>query len=403
MGRPLEGLRILAVEQVQVGPLGSMLLADLGAEVVKVERPGVGELARAVNRFPLGPNGEPVPFTIVRLNRNKKSITLDLKHERGKAVFRELVAVADAVWENFAPGTMDALGLGWAHLREINPALIYVSISGFGHRDVLPGPYADRPAYDQVIQAMSGLMYMPGKPGDPPIPLGFPAADMVPAVFAVAGLLAALYERQRTGRGRHVDIAMYDCMLMANERALGLLGILGRAPARGQGDTSAQLGVFAAGDGYVAIGIVTQAVWPAFCRALGREDLLADERVRTPEGRSRHVEEVLRPAIEGWARDRTREQVVEALLAAGVACGPVRRVEEVYACPQTAARQMLLEMEHPVAGTVRVAGNPLKMSDMEPVVARRPPELGEHTDEVLAGWLGYTGAEVAALRAAGVL
>ncbi|MBI4505949.1 MAG: CoA transferase, partial [Chloroflexi bacterium] len=296
-----------------------------------------------------------------------------------------------------------AMGLGWAHLREINPALVYVSISGFGHRDVLPGPYWDRPAYDQVIQAMSGLMYMPGKPGDPPIPLGLPLADLVPSVFAVAGLLAALYERQRTGRGRHVDIAMYDCMLAANERALGLLGVLGGAPARGQGDTSAQLGIFAAADGYVAIGIVTQAAWPAFCRALGREDLLADPRVGTPEGRPRHVEEVLRPAIEGWARDKTREQVVEACLAAGVACGAVRRVEEVYACPQTAARQMLLEMAHPVAGKVRVAGNPLKMSGVDAVDARRPPELGEHTADVLASWLGYAAADVAALRAAGAL
>jgi formyl-CoA transferase len=403
MARPLDGLRVLAVEQVQAGPFGSMLLADLGAEVVKVERPGVGELARGINRFPMGPNGELVPFTILRLNRNKKSITLNLKDERGKEVFRELVGVADVVWENFAPGTMDELGIGWSHLKEINPALVYVSISGFGHLDIMPGPYWNRPAYDQVIQAMSGLMFLPGEPDDPPMSLGFPAADLVPAVFATAGVLAALYERQRTGRGRHVDIAMYDCMVAANERVMGLLGMLGQAPARGQGDSSAQIGIFRASDGYVAIGIITQAAWPAFCRAIGREDLAADERVRTPEGRARHVDDVLRPALEAWARDTTREQATAALIAAGVPAGPVRRAEEVAACPQTAARQMLLDMEHPVAGKVRVAGSPFKMSDMDPVVARRPPELGEHTDEILAGWLGYSADRIAALRKLGAV
>lgn len=403
MARSLEGLRVLAVEQFMAGPLGSMLLADHGAEVIRIERPGVGEISRHVNRFPVGKGGQLVSTTTLRLNRNKKGITLDLKKERGREILRELARVSDAVWENLSAGAMDELGLGYRHLREVNPSLIYVSISGFGHTDLYPGPYWQRPAYDMVIQAMGGLMYMPGEEEDPPMWLGFQLADMYPSILAVCGLLMALHQRTKTGLGQHVDIAMYDAAVALNERAIALHSFLGQAPARGQGVFTAQLGVFEARDGYLVIGVVTQPNWPKLCRIIRREDLLEDQRLATPELRARHLRELLRPAIEGWTKGKTKDEAVRLLLEQDIPAGPVQRADDLFQCPQVRARRMLVEFDDPVAGPVALAGNPIKMSLMEELPPSPPPLLGQHTQEVLSRLLNLSPAQIEALRAEGVI
>lgn len=403
MARPLEGLRVLAVEQFMAGPLGTMLLADNGAEVIKIERPGVGEISRHVNRFPVGKGGQLVSSTTLRLNRNKKGITLDLKKERGKEIFRELVRVSDAVWENLSAGGMDELGLGYRHLREIKPSLIYVSVSGFGHTDLYPGPYWQRPAYDMVIQAMSGLMYMPGEDEDPPMWLGFQLSDMYPSILAVCGLLMALHMRTKTGLGQHVDMAMYDASVALNERTIALHSLLGQAPARGQGVFTTQLGVFEARDGHLVIGALTQQNWPKLCRTIGREDLLEDQRLATPELRGRYLRELLRPAIEGWTKGNTKDEAVRIFLEQDIPAGPVQRVDDLFQCPQVRARRMLMEVDDPVAGPVLLAGNPIKMSLMEEPPPSPPPLLGQHTQEVLSRLLNLSPAQIEGLRAEGVI
>jgi len=397
----LEGTRILAVEQFIAGPYGTMLLADFGAEVIKIEAPGTGDGYRNMMPYVENERGRS-SYGLLRMNRNKKSLTLDLQKEEGREIFKRLVQVADVVWENLRPGVMDRLGLGYPVLHALNPALIYASVSGFGHADIYQSPFVEMPAFDIIAQAMAGLMLRAGQEGDPPLYSGLMIGDLYPSVLAAFGVLLALLARHSTGQGQRVDIAMYDAMLTYNEYAIGLYSLTGQRPPRAL-VTSAPYGPFKARDGYVVISVVSEPIWARFCRALQREDLLEEPSLRTGMDRAKRVEDFLRPLIEDWAKDKTRAQVVEILNRHGVPACPVQDVEDILACPHVRARRMLLSLDDPVAGQVKVVGNAIKLSEAPDAPAEPPPQLGQHTEQLLSKLLGMSGAELARLRQAGVI
>ena len=274
MPLPLKGIRVLAIEHFVAGPVGTMLLGDWGAEIIRIERPGTGDVWRNVNIAQS--DGKQVPLSFLTRNRNKKCITLDMKSARGKALFLDLVKKSDVVWENMAPEVMTSLQLDYDVLLQANPAIVYVSISGFGHSDLFPSPYSKRPAFDFITQAMSGLMWLPSF-GESPSWLGFALTDIVPGIMATSGMMLALRERDRTGKGQRVDISMYDVAALLNEKNLALQAAVGRTP-RSQHDlqNTNQLGIFKASDGYVAIGVVSDAAWKALCVDIWKWRMITD-------------------------------------------------------------------------------------------------------------------------------
>lgn len=387
MSRPLEGIRVIAIEHFVAGPIGSMLLADWGAEVIRIERPNAGDPFRKM--FQSGSDGKSIPVNFLIRNRNKKGVTLELKSDRGRELFLDLVRTADVVWENLAPDAMSKMNLGYAELRQANNRLIYASLSGFGHDDVLPGPYTERPAYDVVTQAMSGLMWLPSL-GERPTWLGLPLTDLVPGIIAAAGVLLALRKRDQTGEGQRVDIALYDVAALLNERMVGLQAALGRTPS------SEQLGVFKALDGYIAIGLIEAATWPLFFETIGQPKLAEDPALFSRKTRAGRVEAVVKPAISAWVGTRSRAEIVQKLLAIGIPAGPVQSVSEVLECPQLRVRQMFVQTDTEY-GPITSVGNPVKM-DAERYAASPPPRLGEHTDQILKELLGLPDEAIAKLR-----
>ncbi|HBS09516.1 MAG TPA: carnitine dehydratase [Microbacterium sp.] len=372
---PLRGVRVLAIENFLSGPYGSMLLADFGAEVIKVEPPEGDGYRRATPNYETAEGR--MSYSFLRINRNKHSVVLDLKSAEGKEAFLRLVDEADVVWENLRPGAMDRLGLGWSQLRERNPRLVYASISGFGHGDVLPrGPYADLPAFDIVAQAMSGMMTRVGEAGQPPLYLGAPVADQLAGVMAAFGVVLALRGVDATGEGQHVDIAMYDVMVALNEQSVGHYAHFGVIPERGLSPTSAPYGAFRAKDGWFAVGIASDWIWARFCVAIERPDLVAAEGLRTGMERSSNQDLVLRPLIEEWASALTPVEAASVLTAAGVPAAPVQDVADLFSDPQVAAREMLATLHDPVVGELKVAGNPVKLGGHPHIPTRTAPQLG---------------------------
>lgn len=398
---PLQGIRVLAVEGFIAGPYATMWLADMGAEVIKVEPPGTGEPARSLP--PIRGEGEAArSFALMRANRNKKSLALDLKTPEGLAVLEALVNRSDVLVDNLRPGALERLGLPWARLRVLNPRLIYTTISGFGHADLMPGPYTERPAFDVVGQAMGGLMLRPERDHDRPVYLGFPVADLHTATVAVCGTLQALYQRTSTGVGQRVDVAMYDSTLVLNELALHLQTLLGVKPAAGLHALSAPFGAYRARDGFVSIAVLGDAIWRRFCTAIGRDDLADDPTMRTGIDRN-HAAVRLTPAIEGWLATRDRHDAVAHLVAHGVPAAPVQDVDEITSCPQVGARDMLMELDDPTWGRVRVVGQPIKASGASAPRRDPPPALGAHTDDLLRDLLGYDPQRIDALRRRGIV
>lgn len=398
-GGPLAGVRVLALEHFVAGPLGSMMLGDWGAEVIRIERPGKGDVWRYVNIRQA--DGQDVPLSFITRNRNKKGLTLDMKSERGRALFLELVKQADVVWENLAPDALPNMGLDYATLRAANPKIVYVSVSGFGHDDVFPSHFKDRPAFDFITQAMSGLMWLPSF-GQAPSWLGFPVTDLVPGMMAITGMLLALRERDRTGEAQRVDLAMYDVGLVLNEKNLALQAAVGRTP-NSQHDlqNTNQLGVYRTTDGYVAIGVLSDAAWQGLAREMGRPDMAEDPRLATMQKRTSALETLINPVLKPWVATLTRSDAIGRLMAIGIPVGPLQTAAEVLACPQLAARNMFVDLptEH---GPVKAVGNPVKLGN-QPQPANPPPRLGEHTDEVLSGWLGMDAEAIAALRRDGIV
>jgi crotonobetainyl-CoA:carnitine CoA-transferase CaiB-like acyl-CoA transferase len=385
----LDGVRVLDLSRFIAGPICAQLLGDLGAEVIKLERPG-GEDARLQGPFLDGVSLYPFAY-----NRNKVSATLDLRHPEAPDVLRRLVSWADVLVENFRPGTMDAMGMGWNSLHQEHPRLIVTSLSGFGQT----GPDAERALFDPIAQAASGLMSLTGDPDGPPMLVGTYIADHVAGLYGAIGTLAALAARDRTGEGQHVDVASLDALVSVLGTRPMAARMLGDHPVRsGPRDPySAPASRFPALDGWVYVHGGTDPLFPRLCSTIGRPDLAADARLASVGGRLAHVDEV-EEAVAAWTRVRTRADVERQLAAAGVPAAGVASIDEVVASPQLRARDMLVEVEHPVLGTVTLTGTPIKLSGTPATIRRPPPLAGADTDDVYRDVLGLSAEAVQALR-----
>ncbi len=390
--RPLGGIRVLDLTRVLAGPFCTMNLADLGAEVIKIELPGRGDDSRGF--APIMPSGDSGYFYSV--NRGKRSVTLDLRTEEGAAIFVELARKSDVAVENFSPGTMERFGLAYERLSAANPRLILCSISGFGQT----GPMASAPAYDIVAQALGGTMSITGAPGGAPVRCGVSIGDLAAALYGVVAILAALRVRDRTGRGQHLDIAMLDCQVALLEDALARYSVTGRVPtpigSRHPSITPFQ--EFRASDGYFVAGAGNEAIWQAFCDAIGRPELGDDPRFRLNADRTQH-----HAALEGILNRHfaaaPRAEWLERLGAAAVPCAPIANVEEVAHNPHLCDRRMILRVEHPGFPDLIVPGSPLRSRGSDGAAPEtRAPRLGEDTDEVLRAMLGYDSSHLSELK-----
>ncbi|HXW85288.1 MAG TPA: CaiB/BaiF CoA-transferase family protein [Candidatus Binataceae bacterium] len=389
--KPLDGIRVLDLTRVLAGPFCTMNLADLGAEVIKVELPGRGDDSRSF--APILPSGDSGYFYSV--NRGKQSVTLDLRQGAGSAVFRELAKKSDVIVENFSPGTMDRFGLGYAALRAVNPRVILCSISGFGQT----GPMASAPAYDIVAQALGGTMSITGHDGGEPIRCGVSVGDLSAALYAVIGILVALRAREQTGAGRHIDISMLDCQVAMLEDALARYSVSRRIPGplgtRHPSITPFQQ--FRASDGYFVAGAGNEAIWVRLCDAIGMPELKDDPRfTRNADRTANHaaLEALLAHRFASGARDHW----LKVLGDSGVPCAPIANVEEVSRNPHLKARHMILSAQHPEFRGLLVPGSPVKTAGSTAEPNTRAPTLGENTEEVLARLLGYDSARIAELR-----
>ncbi len=399
-GRPLDGVRILALEQMQALPYATQLLARLGADVVKVESIHGGDLGRSSMPAVTDPEGRSVGATFLRNNLDKRSICVDLKHPEGRDLVLRLAPAFDVVAENFKPGAMQRLGLGPADLAAVDERIIYVSVSGFGNLG--DSPYRERPAFASITEAMSGIYTFTAGPGRQPLanPVGA-LGDMSAALYATIGILAALRHRDATGRGQHVDVAMLDSVvamtdIVSNFWSMGLRG----------GDIGpVLLTTFRAADGWFVLQVGREQHFRALSQVIGQPEWVEDPRFADRGGWTQHLDSTIRPAIESWASTLTREQASAELASAGLAAGPCATDDELVVDPHLAARHMLVEVDRPdgVDQPVLVPGNPVKLSAVAEGPERRPPWLGEHTDEVLSAELGLDDEDVADLRTRGII
>ncbi|MCG8469626.1 MAG: CoA transferase [Gemmatimonadetes bacterium] len=399
--RPLGGIRVIGLEQYVSAPYCTLALADAGAEVIKIERPGTGDPRRQIPPFAEAA-ARRMGVGFMSYNRNKKSVALDLKTETGRSIYRELVGNADIVVENLRPGSVDRLGLGYDALSELNPRLIYAVISGFGRLPDREGPFDERPSFDIVAEAMGGIMHVVGFEDKPPSPTVYGMPDIFSGLAAAYGVALALIARATTGRGQFVDSAMYDNMISLNEGMVALRSVTGRSPERGRPRALYPRGAFATRDGFIAFTIPDETMWRRACDVMGRPDLIDDERSRTGPARAAN-RAFLDPIVESFFAELTRDEAVERLVAAGVPAGPIQTADDLFACPQLAARGTLMSIEYPDLGEFQFARTPLQMSDAPDITGRPAPELGQHTHEVLSGLLGYESTRISELAAAGVI
>ena len=392
---PLAGIRVLDLTRVLAGPFCSMILGDMGAEVIKVEEPGKGDDTRG---WPPFAGGEATYFLSV--NRNKKSLTLNMKAPDGQAILRKLVAKSDVVLENFRPGTMERLGFGFAALRKLNPRLIYCSISGFGES----GPEASRPGYDLIVQGESGVMDLTGFADGPPVKVGNSVADLVSGMAAAHGVTLALLSRARTGKGQKVEIGMLDVMASLLTYQAGLYWNAGGRPARrgNQHPSIVPYEVFQSQDAYLTLGVANNSLFERMCRAIGREELAKDPRFDSEANRVTN-REALVPLLNSIFSTRPASDWLERLDEAGVPAGRIKTVAEVCDSEHLRARGMFVQLQHPKAGAVTAMGVPIRLWDT-PGAARAPaPLLGQHTDEILTSLLRIPKDKVDKLRADSVV
>ena len=392
---PLHGVRVIDMTRVLAGPFCTMSLGDMGAEVIKVEEPGKGDDTRG---WPPFVHGEATYFLSV--NRNKKSLTLDLKAPDGQEILRRLLASADVVVENFRPGTMERLGFGYETLERANPRLIYCSISGFGES----GPEAHRPGYDLIVQGESGVMDITGFPDGPPVKVGNSIVDLVAGMAAAQGITLALLSRSQTGKGQKVEIGMLDVMASLLTYQAGLYWNAGGRPARrgNEHPSIVPYEVFKAQDVYITLGVANNSLWDRTCKALDRPDLIKDPRFDTEANRVTN-RKVLVPLLNEILGARPADEWLARLDKAGVPAGRIKSVAEVCESAHLRARGMMVSLAHPKAGSIRVMGVPVRLHDTPGGAQAAPPLLGQHTDEVLTKLLRMPRARVEKLRAAGVV
>jgi formyl-CoA transferase len=403
-GKPLDGVRVLAAEQMQALPFATQLLARLGADVVKVEHPVHGESGRGALPAMEDPYGRRVGATFLRNNLSKRSVGIDLKHPQGRDLFLALAPKFDIVCENFKAGTMARLGLAYPDVAAVHPTVIYLSVSGFGN--TVPSPYDSWPAYAPVVEAMSGIYEFKRQADDPPVvgPAGA-LGDISSALFGAVGVLAALRHRDRTGEGQYVDIAMLDAMVAMGDIVTNFWSMgLRPDPERGNRPNLIMDG-FRADDGWFIVQVGREHQFERLAHLIGHPEWLDDERFADRAGWVDHLDDVIRPAIEKWAHGRTKVEVCHELSGAGIAAGPCFTAPDVIADPHVAARHMLVEIERTDGepDPVLVPGNPVKMSKVADGPDTRTPWVGEHTREVLSAELGLPAADLDSLRDAGVI
>ena len=401
---PLEGVRVLDATHIVAGPFCSLILADMGAEVIKIERPGTGDLARGRGPFVAGADGGRVSSRFLGVNRNKKSVSIDLRHPRCKRAFEELVGASDVLVDNWGSGAFRRLGLGYERLREINPGLIYASITGYGDSAGLTGPYSRWPANNMAIQAMAGWMELTGDPDGRPQAVGDNIGDSIPGLWAALSIVLALETRRRTGRGQQIDVAMYECMVSHIESNMNHYHATGAAPGRSH-DRMATAGVtFRARDGYVVLaGARSAERLRALWQTVGRPDLAEDPRFLGGEtGGDFFVREFI-PALEQWSAHRGKLEIAEALVALGFSMGMAQTMEELAGCPHLAGRRMYVETGDTLGGVFRSPRTPVRLTGCAEPPAGTPPTLGQHNREILGGIGGLTEAELEGLVAEGAL
>jgi CoA:oxalate CoA-transferase len=403
MQKPLAGIKVLSFEIQVAGPYCTMMLADQGASVIKVEQPGSGDTARGGAPTITNERGETQSGYFLRFNRNKRSLTLNLKSEEGRQIFRDLAKGSDVLIENFRPGLLTEMGLGYEDLSRDNPGLVYASITGFGSMEGYLGPYSKRPAYDIVAQAMGGLMATCGQAGGPPTWLGVALGDIASGMNAAYAITLALFQRASTGQGQYIDVSMYDTIIGLAERSVTAYSLTSKILERGREPYMAPWGPFACSDGWVALIVATERDWGRFCEAIGRSDLVDHAGATSGPERAQNMAGWLGEIIAGWFSNQTTAEAVEKLLAAGLPVGPVQNAQDIYDCPHVAARQMLIDVPDPILGTVKLVGPSFKMSGNHVPVANPAPLLGEHNREILREMLGYSDQKVAELQAEGTL
>jgi CoA:oxalate CoA-transferase len=394
MAKPLEGVIVLDLARVLAGPFCCMLLEDLGARIIKIERPGGGDDSREFGPFI---NGQSLYF--LNINRGKKSLALDLKNPAGAEVLKELVKKADVLVENFRPGTMEKLGLGWEVLHQINPRLVYGAISGFG----TTGPDALKPSYDILVQAQSGLMSITGLPEQDPVRAGYSVGDINGALFCTIGILAALHQRASSGLGQKVDVGMLDCQVAVLENALSRFQVDKKSPGPlgHRHPTITPFQGFKAQDGWFVIAAGNDGLFKKLAAVLGAEELLSDSRFKSNGERTVH-QAALTEKLQAIFITNTAAHWLSLVNSAGVPCAPVNTIEGVMQDPQLKARNMLVPCPDALAGEIIVAGNPIKMENIPEESRRAPaPGVGEHRDEILSAYLNKTPQEIGALEKTG--
>lgn len=396
MTLPLEKMKVLDLTQVMAGPFCTQLLADMGADVTKVEQPKTGDQSRRAMGFRM--KGEDTA-AFLAVNRNKKSVTLNLKEDEARKILYELAKDSDVVVENFRPGVTEKLGIDYETLKEINPRLIYASISGFGQT----GPYATRAGYDLIAQGMSGVMSVTGEPDGPPAKCGIPIGDLSAGMFCAFGILSAHAARQETGRGQRIDTSLFEGALALSIWETAELWATGRIPQPfgSAHRLTAPYQALATSDGYINVGANNERLWKRLCSAIEREELADDERFTTNDDRMENRHE-LAIELEKSLKQKSTEEWMEVFNDAGFPAGPIHDYKRVFEDEHTLAREMMVEMDHPVEGKVKGLGIPVKLSETPGKVRRAAPLLGEHTGETLSK-LGYSESDISDLRERGVL
>ncbi|RQD70661.1 MAG: CoA transferase [Tindallia sp. MSAO_Bac2] len=371
----LKGVKIIDLSRVLAGPYCTMILADLGAEVIKVENPGIGDDSRSFGPFK---DGESLYFN--GINRNKKSIELNLKDENDRMAFLDLVKDADVVVENFRPGTMKKLKIGYETIQKINPGIIYAATSGFGQT----GPESEKPAYDLIIQALGGMMSITGEEGGSPTKVGSSIADINAGMFTAIGIISALFHREKTGEGQMVDVSMLDCQVAVLENAIAryLTTQEDPKPIGNRHPTISPFSMYPTADDYIVVAAGSPKLWGSFCDAIGRKDLFQDPRFADNQLRTENIQEldeIIAPIFEL----KTTQEWMQILESKGIPCAPVNRISDVMENKQLKARNMIEEIDHPILGSLKMVGTPIKLSKTPGGIRRNAPKLGEHNDEIL--------------------